>query len=130
MVVRTWKQSKLKPGESIKGLETDIEYDSHWPMHLAVSAIGAVCTFVVMMIFAITKFASGAWFVVLLIPILVYGFFRIHYHYKDVAHLLSLEGRKPDVKTRPVKTVILVDDVHRETVRMVNFAKSLGHDWE
>jgi amino acid transporter len=130
MVVRTWKQSKLKPGESIKGLETDIEYDSHWPMHLAVSAIGAVCTFVVMMIFAITKFASGAWFVVLLIPILVYAFFRIHYHYKDVAHLLSLEGRKPDVVTRPVKTVILVDDVHRETVRMVNFAKSLGHDWE
>jgi hypothetical protein len=130
MVVRIWKQRKLKPGESIKGLETDIEYDSHWPMHIAVSAVGAVCTFVVMMIFAITKFTSGAWFVVVLVPVMVFVFFRIHYHYKDVAHLLSLEGRKPDVKTRPVKTVILVDDVHRETVRMVNFAKSLGHDWE
>jgi amino acid transporter len=130
MVVRIWKQSKLKPGEKIQTLETDIEYDSHWYLHMLVSAIGAVSTFVVMMIFAITKFASGAWFVVLLVPVLVYIFFRIHYHYKDVAHLLSLEGRKPDVKVRPVRTVILVDDVHRETVRMVNFAKSLGHDWE
>jgi len=130
MVVRIWKQSKLKPGESIKGLETDIEYDAQWPLHLVVSAVGAVCTFIVMMIFAITKFTSGAWFVVILVPVLVYAFFRIHYHYKDVAHLLSLEGRKPDVVASPVKTVILVDDVHRETVRMVNFAKSLGHDWE
>jgi amino acid transporter len=130
MVVRTWKQSKLKPGEHLKSLETDIEYDKHWPLHLIVSAIGAVSTFVVMMIFVVTKFASGAWFVAILIPTLVFVFFRIHYHYKDVAHLLSLEGRKPDVVVRPVKTVILVDDVHRETVRMVNFAKSLGHDWE
>jgi amino acid transporter len=130
MVVRILKQRKLKPGEIIKGLETDIEYDAHWPIHITVSAVGAVCTFVVMMIFAITKFTSGAWFVVILVPVMVFVFFRIHYHYKDVAHLLSLEGRKPDVKTRPVKTVILVDDVHRETVRMVNFAKSLGHDWE
>ncbi|MBZ0287533.1 MAG: hypothetical protein K8I30_07955, partial [Anaerolineae bacterium] len=28
-----------------------------------------------------------------------------------------------------VHTVILVDNVHAETVRMVNFAESLGHPW-
>jgi hypothetical protein len=35
-----------------------------------------------------------------------------------------------DLETRPVQTLILVDDVHAETVRMVNFAKSLGHPWK
>ena len=76
-----------------------------------------------------TKFTSGAWFVVVLIPTLVYIFFRIHYHYEAVARALSLEGVPVDVEKRPVQTVILVDDVHAETVRLVNFAKSLHHPW-
>lgn len=130
MVVRLRKISKLKPGEVIKGLETEMEYDPHWRRHLIVSAIGAVCTFVVLVIFAITKFASGAWVVVILIPTLVFIFFRIHHHYKDVAHALSLQGRRPELQKHPVRTLILVDDVHAETVRMVDFAKSLDHPWQ
>jgi amino acid transporter len=130
MVVRLLKVRKMKPGEKIETLETTLEHDPHWYIKIGISAVGAVCTFVVMLIFAVTKFTSGAWFIVLLIPCLVFVFFRIHHHYKDVAHLLSLDGARPEVKTRPVKTLILVDDVHAETARMVNFAKSLGHDWE
>jgi hypothetical protein len=67
--------------------------------------------------------------VVLLIPMLVLLFSRIHRHYKEVAHSLSLSGVKPDVEARSVQTVLLVDDVHAETARLVNFAKSLGHPW-
>jgi hypothetical protein len=135
MVVRTLKIGRwiqdgtLKPGGTIPGLETEIHYDSHWRRHLAISAIGALCTFVVMCVFAITKFASGAWFVILLIPMLVWLFFRVHHHYKDVAHHLSLKGEAPEIERRPVRTVILIDDVHAESARMVNFAKSLGHQW-
>jgi amino acid transporter len=130
MVVRLLKISKMKPGEKIESLETTLEYDPHWRTKMVVSAVGAFCTFVVMMIFTITKFTSGAWFVVLLIPSLVFVFFRIHYHYKDVAHYLSLSGVRPELHKRPVRTLILVDDVHAETARMVNFAKSLAHPWQ
>jgi hypothetical protein len=56
-------------------------------------------------------------------------FFRIHRHYKEVAHALSLQGVPVDTEVRPVQTLILVDDVHAETVRLVNFAKSLNHPW-
>jgi hypothetical protein len=130
MVVRLRKIGKMKPGEVLQGLETVLEYDPHWRKHLIISAIGAVCTFVVLMIFAITKFTSGAWFVVVLIPTLVFIFFRIHNHYKNVAHNLSLQGARPELNKRPVRTVILVDNVHAETVRMVDFANSLNHPWE
>lgn len=129
MVVRARKIGKLKPGESIKGLETSLEYDPHWRRHMLISGVGAVCTFVVMIVFAVTKFLSGAWVIVLLIPALVYLFFRIHRHYKDVAQALSWQSRLPDANPRPVQTLILIDDVHAETVRLVNFAKSLGHPW-
>jgi amino acid transporter len=130
MVVRLRKISKLKPGESVKGLETVLEHDPKWRSKMIISGIGAFCTFVVLLIFAITKFTSGAWFVVVLIPLLVFVFFRIHYHYKAVAHALSLRGATPELHKRPVRTLILVDDVHAETVRMVDFANSLGHPWQ
>jgi amino acid transporter len=131
MVVHTWKVSKLKPGEVVQGLETELHYDKNWRLHIAISAIGAIFTFVVMCVFAITKFRDGAWFVVILIPTLVFIFFRIHRHYKEVAHALSMQSVTPlDDVPRNVHTLILVDDVHAETVRMVNFAKSLNHPWK
>jgi amino acid transporter len=130
MVVRARKIGKLKPGEVVKGLETDLEYDPHWRKHMIISAIGAACTFVVMIVFAVTKFASGAWVIVLLIPTLVWIFFRIHHHYKSVAKALSWDSAPPELTTRAVQTLILIDDVHAETVRLVNFAKSLQHPWK
>jgi amino acid transporter len=129
MVLRMRKVGRLKPGEVVKGLETTMEYDPHWRRHMIVSGVGAVCTFIVMCVFAVTKFAEGAWFIMIIIPMLVLLFFRIHHHYKAVAQALSWESVPPDANPRHVETIILVDDVHAETVRLVNFAKSLGHRW-
>jgi hypothetical protein len=130
MVVRLRKIGKLKPGEKVQGLETVMEYDPHWRLHMAVSAIGAVSTFVVMSIFAITKFTSGAWFILLLVPTLVFIFFRIHHHYKDVAQALSLENTPARaIETDRVITMLLVDGVHRGTLQMVRYAKSMGNPW-
>ncbi|MDX2161274.1 MAG: APC family permease [bacterium] len=130
MVVHTWHVGKLKPGESKEGLETTIHYDKNWRFKMVISAVGAVCTFIVMCVFAVTKFQDGAWFIVVLVPTLVLIFFRIHRHYREVAHRLSLQSVTPlDDEPRNVITLVLIDDVHAETVRMVNFAKSLRHQW-
>ena len=94
-----------------------------------VNAVGAVATFVVMCVFAITKFSDGAWVTVILIPTLVFIFFRIHKHYKDVAHSLSLSQRKVDPHPRNMLTVVMVDDVHAGTVQMVEYALSQGNPW-
>jgi amino acid transporter len=130
MVVHQWRIGKLKPGEKIQGLETTLEHDPNWRLKMGISAFGALVTFIVMLIFAITKFTSGAWFVILLIPLLVIGFFRIHDHYKVVAAALSLKRNGHVATQKQVQTLILVDDVHNETLRLVSFAKSLGHPWK
>src|SRR5690606_8949991 len=104
--------------------------DPHWRIHMIISGFGAVCTFIVMMIFAITKFVHGAWFILLLIPALVFVFFRIHHHYKDVAQALSLENASvKEIETDKVITMLLVDGVHMGTRQMVRFAKSMGNPW-
>ncbi|MCB8985209.1 MAG: APC family permease [Ardenticatenaceae bacterium] len=130
MVVRLRKIGKLKPGEKVQGLETEMAYDPRWRLKSMVSALGAVCTGIVMLIFAVTKFASGAWFVIMLVPILVFAFFRVHHHYKDVAEALTLSEKTYDIASHPVLTVVLVDGVHAGTIQLINFAKSLNHPWQ
>lgn len=129
MVVRLRKIGRLKPGEKVEGLETIMEYDKHWRLKSLISGFGAVCTGIVMLIFAITKFTSGAWFVILLIPMLVFAFFRVHHHYQAVARNLRLDKNGHDIAAHPVQTLVLVDGVHTGTIELINFAKSLKHPW-
>jgi amino acid transporter len=130
MVVRFWKAGKLKPGEKITNEVTTLEHFPHWRASMIVSAIGATATFIVMMIFAITKFTSGAWFIVLLIPTMVLVFSRIHRHYTDIAHRLSAAGlRLKRGERHVVSALVLVDDIHVGSLRMIDYAKSLGVKW-
>ncbi len=101
MARRFWRAGRLKPGEFTFGLETKISYDPRWLFKLIVSSVGACVTFIVMIVFIITKFSSGAWFIVLLIPTLVWVFFRIHRHYKETAARLHLD-ETPIFENEPI----------------------------
>jgi amino acid transporter len=129
MVVRWQKIGKLKPGEEIQTEGSTLRYDPHWRLKQALNAVGCVLTSIVMVVFAVTKFSQGAWIVVILIPLLVLGFFRIHRHYQQVKRALSLQARPIDVRTHPVETIVLVNDVHQGTFQMISFAESLGKPW-
>jgi amino acid transporter len=129
MVVRWQKISKLKPGEEIKTEGSTLRYDRHWRPKQVLNAVGCVLTGVVMIVFAVTKFSQGAWIVVILIPLLVLGFFRIHHHYQQVKQALSLQTRPIDVRTHAIETIVLVNDVHQGTMQMISFAESLGKPW-
>jgi amino acid transporter len=130
MVIHARRIGRLKPGEVVKTEGTTLEYDPHWRKHMALSAVGATVTGIVMVVFAVTKFSTGAWFIVVLIPALVLVFFRIHTHYRDVAALLSLSGKRPKRISGAVRSILLVEDVHAGTLRMVDFAKSLDCPWK
>lgn len=101
MTRRFWRAGQLKQGEFTYGLETKITYDPRWQVKMFISGLGAVVTLIVMIVFIITKFTSGAWFIVLLIPTLVWVFFRIHRHYKETAARLHLD-ETPVFTQKPV----------------------------
>jgi amino acid transporter len=129
-MVRRWNAvSRLKSGQAIKMGHSSAIYDPHWQRNLIINAIGGGLSFVVMCLFAITKFTHGAWITIIVIPALVFVFLRVHKHYHDVARILSLGRTRVKPTPHPMKTIVLVDDVHRGTVRVVDFAKSLGRDW-
>lgn len=129
MVVRWQKIGKMQPGEEIEVHDSVMRFDPNWRGKQAINALGAVMTFVVMIVFAVAKFHDGAWIVIVLVPTLVFVFFRIHYHYKNVANRLSQGSRWPNIRRRPIKTIVLIDDIHAGTINTINFAKSLGAPW-
>lgn len=128
MAVRWWKSSKLKPGEELVEPGGTVRYDSNWLPKLMLNGFGAVLTFVVMIVFAVTKFADGAWIVVFLVPILVVIFFRIHYHYRDVAAGLSLDDFGAPARMRRNRVLLLIGGVHRGMMHALGYARSLSDD--
>jgi amino acid transporter len=131
MVVRWQKIGKniKNAHEHLKGDE-DVNHLKNWRLKQLINFVGAVASGLVMLIFAVTKFSSGAWVTVILIPLMVALFFKIHHHYQRVANFLSLPFKNAEVTAYPaMKTIILIDDVNTGTLRMVRFAKTLGHPW-
>lgn len=102
-----------------------LEKKSHWKKSLVISGLGAFATFVVLMVFIVTKFTHGAWLVVLVIPLLVVMFLRIHRHYVEVAQQLSTEGLS---QLRPIhhEVIVPISGIHRGVITALEYAKSIA----
>jgi hypothetical protein len=104
----------------------------HWlkeehpaPHHIALNALGALTTGVVTVVIAVSKFALGAWMVIVLIPLIVLGFLRVHRHYEYVRSRLSLAGAaKPRIGKHPA--VVVVAGIHKGVVEALEYAKSIS----
>ncbi len=96
-----------------------------WQRGALINGVGAIATGVVGVIVAATKFTSGAWIVLLLIPLLVLTFRAIHRHYDEVAEQLSLSKRWPT----PIihHTVIVpIASLHRGVLKAIRYAQALS----
>ncbi|MFN8432450.1 MAG: APC family permease [Anaerolineales bacterium] len=129
MALRWWKSGRLKPGEQKVERGSTIHYEKNWVLKMFVNGFGAICTAVVMMVFAITKFKDGAYLVLVLIPMLVGVFWMIHRHYNNLAKNLSLDnfGVIPP-QTHRHRVIMPVSGVHQGTLAALRYARMLSDD--
>jgi amino acid transporter len=129
MARRWWKVGHLRPGEEIKEPGSVLRYEKGWQTRMVINGFGSLCTATVAIVFAATKFMEGAWIVLLLTPLLVVIFFRIHYHYRDVASHLTLAGYSgiPDRTTRH-RVFMPISGVHQGTLEGLHYARLLSDD--
>lgn len=105
-----------------------------WYLKIGLNGLGAICTFIVMWILIITKFADGAWLVIVAIPCLMRVFILIHRHYEMVAHSLTLDGIEPDNIARQypsrskIPTVVLMNNLNRSSIQALEYALHLSSD--
>jgi amino acid transporter len=98
-----------------------------WKRNALINGIGGLATAVVLIVIASTKFMHGAWVIVLLIPTIVVGLFKIHHHYQELARQLSLEGQRlPPVPHNTV--LVLISSIHRGVLPALQYARSLSQN--
>ncbi|MBN1201109.1 MAG: APC family permease [Anaerolineae bacterium] len=103
------------------------ERGPHWRVHAAINGVGAVATSAALVIIGSSKFTHGAWIVMLLIPLFVFGFRRIRAHYEEVAEELTLAGQSLSfVIDSPPRIVVPVAGVHRGVVEALQYARSIS----
>jgi amino acid transporter len=106
-----------------------------WQLRLSVNAVGTAATAIVLVIVGITKFALGAWVVLILIPGLVALLLTIRSHYHAVADQMAIDPtdrfEHPDTLVPNFHHYVLIPvaSLNRAALRAITYARSLtGYD--
>jgi amino acid transporter len=104
-----------------------------WRHKLVICFSSGVLTSIVVVIFAVVKFTSGAWLILIIFPIGVFALIRLNREYRTEARVLETIGerrassggvqRQPNYSRRVV--IVFVDDFDLATLAALRYAKSL-----
>jgi len=100
-----------------------------WRRSIAINGTGAVATGIVTVIFAVAKFALGAWLIVIIIPLLVGGMLFIGRQYRR--RRLETEVRQESVigpPRRHQRVIVPAADVTRDVVQAIRFGRTMSDD--
>lgn len=97
-------------------------------LRMVLNGLGALLTAAVTLVFAVTELRSGAWVVLLALPLFVLGFLAVHKHYRETAETLSLQHYGPPARTARHRVILPVSTVHRGTLQALRYARTLSHD--
>jgi amino acid transporter len=113
-MVRYWKRVR-EPG---------------WRYRALVNGVGATATGIVAAIVIVTKFAAGAWLVIVAIPLLVLAFYGIRRHYRGIARRLHA-GADAVVAAPPPRnsTLLLVESIDEATAEALWFTEQTGNGY-
>lgn len=102
-----------------------------WIFKAAVNGLGALVTFLTVIVIAITKFSQGTWIVVVIIPILVFMMLKVKTHYMAVAKQLSISNE--DLQKIKIKTdiyrnrvIVPVQSINKTSIRTLRYASTIS----
>jgi amino acid transporter len=99
--------------------------ERNWRRGVAINGVGAVATFIVLAIVAITKFAVGAWLPIVVVPAIITLFVSIKRHYARVEWILSITPDQVRPGSLNHTVVVLVGRVHKGVVKALQYARSM-----
>jgi len=105
----------------------------NWRSKAFINGLGFTATTIALGVIIESKFIEGAWLVVLCVPILLMGFYKIHHHYNVVDHELSMTPDQANeylrkISGRKPKVILPVSRIHRGTLAALVFAQTVSDD--
>ncbi|BCG57000.1 APC family permease [Paenibacillus sp. URB8-2] len=101
------------------------EKPAGWLTKLLINATGAAISFVVTLMFLLTKFTQ-VWTVLVFLPLIVYLFYRIRKHYEAAADQLRLTTCEPSVPIEGNVIILPVAGITHVVEKSLNYAKTLS----
>jgi amino acid transporter len=98
-----------------------------WRRSIAINGVGASVTAVVVVIFAVAKFALGAWIVLIIVPVLVAAMLFVAHEYSDAE--LELYVRPEIVIGRPSRNqrvIVPMQDMRRDTIQAIKLGLTMS----
>jgi amino acid transporter len=101
-----------------------------WRLKVVVNASAGVMSAIVVGIFVVAKFTEGAWLVVVVFPILVYGLVRLNRQYSAEASVLEMSRTdRPELaRYERLRVFVFVDSVDLAEVEALRYGKGLQAD--
>jgi len=99
-----------------------------WRWRQAVNAVGAVATGIVAIIIAATKFTSGAWIPVVVVPMIVGVFLMVRRFYDHLEQALEVTPELARPHPLPLTVVVMVGQLHRGILNALDYARSMSAD--
>jgi amino acid transporter len=99
-----------------------------WAMRAFINGLGAVLTTAALAIELISKFTEGAWLIIIIIPLLVLMFDRIHKTYDRIGEVLQLGQQPPPPRRLSSLVVVPVGGMSRLTAEAISAALSIGDE--
>ena len=97
-----------------------------WRRNMIINGVGAVATFIVLLIVAGTKFTSGAWLPIVVVPLIIALFAGIKRHYDRVSRVLNVTPESVRREHINHTVVVLVgSNLHRGVIKALDYARSL-----
>jgi len=101
-----------------------------WHRKVLVNLSAGIMSAIVVGIFVVAKFTEGAWLVVVVFPILVYGLIRLNQQYSAEASVLEMSRtERPELsKFAKLRVFVFVDSVDLAEVEALRYGKGLHAD--
>jgi amino acid transporter len=96
--------------------------EGNWVFRTFASACGFALTAGACLIFGITRFTSGAWLVIVCVPLMIIMFSKIQAHYRQIRDDLKYDFSRPLQMDRDTITLIPIASVNKSSVHALEYA--------
>jgi len=101
--------------------------DEGWRWKAFLNGVGAVATAAVSIIQVVTKFTTGAWIVVLIIPLIILMLRKIHGHYESFKQETAYKGHSPLMFLHHT-VVVAVNGITKPVAGALVYATAISED--
>jgi amino acid transporter len=99
-----------------------------WERRAIINGVGALFTLAALAVELISKFTEGAWLIVIIVPLLVLMFSRVHTVYRRIGAVLQIGQVPPPPQKRNAMVVVPVAAMSRLVMEGISVALSLGDE--